>query len=41
MKQLAEDKYLLHRMADSAYEKCKTQYAVEIVNEQMREQIGY
>lgn len=41
MKNLVEDQDLLLRMADSAYEKCRAMYAVEIVNAQMREQIGY
>lgn len=41
MKNLVEDQDLLLRMADSAYERCRSMYAVEIVNAQMREQIGY
>ena len=38
---LISDPALLSRMADAAYETCKTKYEVGIVNRQMREFIGY
>lgn len=41
MQLLVENRELLAKMADAAYERCKSHYAVEIVNAQMREQIGY
>lgn len=41
MQVLVEDRELLAKMADAAYARCKSHYAVEIVNAQMREQIGY
>ena len=38
---LATDKELLASMADAAYERCKNQYEVGIINARMKEIIGY
>lgn len=41
LEQLAADADLRASMGDAAYQTCKEKYAVEIVNEQMREILGY
>ena len=41
MKILASDRAQLVKMANAAYERCKAQYEVGIVNQQMRENIRY
>lgn len=41
LEQLAADAKLRESMGDAAYQTCKEKYAVEIVNQQMREILGY
>ncbi|MBQ9414567.1 MAG: glycosyltransferase family 4 protein [Clostridia bacterium] len=41
MIRLATDRALLEQMADAAYDRCKTAYAVDVVNAQMREILQY
>lgn len=41
MTALAQDRALMERMADAAYETCKNKFEVSIINAQMRDVIGY
>lgn len=41
MQTLAEDPDLLRKMAEAAYETCRTKFEVSIINRQMRDAIGY
>ena len=41
MKKLVEDRFLLEKMANEAYELCKSTYEVGIINNRMREIMGY
>lgn len=41
MIQLIEDKRLLRQMSEKSYQKCRKTYEVSIINQKMREIIGY